>query len=93
MVLDWVEADIQRKHLKSTGRCGMTIESILRSGLLLRYWQWTYEEPAFNLMGSEINYGFARLPLSLYLKVSTLQGVISLICSETWERIIILDYQ
>lgn len=40
-VLDWVEADIQRKNLNPTGRCGMTIESILRSGFLLRYWQWT----------------------------------------------------
>ena len=41
-VLDWVERDIQRKDLKSTGRSGLTIESILRSGFLLRYWQWTY---------------------------------------------------
>ena len=37
-VLDWVEADIQRKDMKSTGRSGMIIESILRSGFLLRYW-------------------------------------------------------
>ena len=49
-VLDWVEADIQRKDLKATGRSGMTIESILRSGFLLRYWQWTYEELSFHLM-------------------------------------------
>ena len=28
-VLDWVEADIQRKNLKTTGRNGMNIESIL----------------------------------------------------------------
>lgn len=86
-VLDWVEADIQRKDLNSTGRCGMTIESILRSGFLLRYWQWTYEELAFHLMDSEINYGFARLPRGLYPKVSALQGVISLIRAETWECI------
>ena len=86
-VLDWVEADIQRKDLKPTGRCGMTIESILRCGFLLRYWQWTYEELAFHLMDSEVNYGFARLPPGLSPKVSTLQGVVSLICAETWERI------
>ena len=61
-VLDWVEADIQRKDLKATGRNGMTIESILRSGFLLRYWQWTYEELAFHLMDSDVNYGFAGLP-------------------------------
>jgi hypothetical protein len=35
-ILNWVEADIQRKNLKDTGHSGMTIESILRSGLLLR---------------------------------------------------------
>ena len=28
-VLDWVEANIQRKDLKSTGRSGLTIKSIL----------------------------------------------------------------
>jgi len=65
-VLDWVEADIQHKNLKATGRNGMTIESILRSGFLLRYWQWTYEELVFHLMDSEVNLGFARLPRGLY---------------------------
>ena len=44
-ILNWVETDIQRKNLKATGRSGMTIESILRAGFLLRYWQWIYEEP------------------------------------------------
>ena len=86
-ILDWVEADIQRKGLKATGRSGMTIESILRSGFLLRYWQWTYEELAFHLMDSAVNDGFVRLPRSLYPKASALQGVISLIRAETWARI------
>lgn len=86
-ILDWVETDIQRKNLKATGRSGMTIESILRSGFLLRYWQWTYEDLAFHLMDSEANYGFSRLPMGLYPKASALQGVISLIRGETWERI------
>ena len=36
-ILNWVESDIQRKNLKATGRSGMTIESILRLGFLLRY--------------------------------------------------------
>lgn len=86
-ILDWVETDIQRKNLKATGRSGMTIESILRSGFLLRYWQWTYEDLAFHLMDSEVNYGFSRLTMGLYPKASALQGVISLIRGETWERI------
>lgn len=86
-ILNWVEADIQRKNLKDTGRSGMTIESILRSGLLLRYWQWTYDELAFHLTDSAVNRGFSRLPLRLYPKASALQGAISLIRAETWERI------
>lgn len=86
-ILDWVETDIQRQNLKATGRSGMTLESILRSGFLLRYWQWTYEDLAFHLMDSEVNYGFARLPPGLYPRASALQGAISLIRAETWERI------
>ena len=78
---------IQRKDLKSTGRSGPTIESILRSGFLLRYWQWTYEELAFHLADSEVNFGFARLSRGLCPKVSALQSRISLIRAETWERI------
>ena len=40
-ILDWASADIRRENLKATGRSGMTIESILRAGILSRYWQWT----------------------------------------------------
>lgn len=86
-ILNWAEADIQREDLKATGRTGMSIESILRSGFLLRYWQWTYEELAFHLLDSEANRGFARLPRGLYPKASALQGAISLIRAGTWERI------
>jgi len=75
-VLDWVEADIQRVNLRETGRSGLTIGSIVRAGILLRYRQWTYEELAFNLMDSEVSYGFTRLPRGLYPKVSALQGTI-----------------
>ena len=87
-VLDWAEADIQRGNLKKTGRTGLTIESIVRAGILLRYRQWTYEELAFNLMDSEVSYGFTRLPRGLYPKASALQGTISLVKAETWERIL-----
>ena len=47
-ILNWVEADIQRKNLKGTGRSWMTIESIFRAGFLLRYWQFTYDVLAFD---------------------------------------------
>lgn len=86
-ILSWAEADIQRKDLKATGRNGLTIESILRCGFLLRYWQWTYADLAYHLLDSEVNYGFARLPRGLYPRASALQGTISLIRAETWERI------
>lgn len=86
-ILDWAEEDIQRKNLNATGRSGMTIEAIFRAGFLLRYWQWTYDELSFHLMDSEVNRGFARIPCGLYPKASALQGVISLIRAETWERI------
>lgn len=38
-------------------------------------------------MDSAANPGFARLPRDLCPKASALQGVISLIRAETWERI------
>jgi IS5 family transposase len=39
-------------------------------------------------MDSEVSYGFTRLPRGLYPKASALQGTISLVKAETWERIL-----
>ena len=86
-VLDWAEKDIQRKGIKDTGRSGMSIEAILRCGLLKQHRQWTYEELAFHLADSATSSAFARLPRGLYPTDSALQGVIALIRGETWERI------
>lgn len=61
-VLDWAEKDIQRKGIKDTGRSGMSIESILRCGILKQHQQWTYEELAFHLADSATSSAFARLP-------------------------------
>ena len=36
-VLDWAEKDIQRKGIKDGGRSGMSIEAILRCGLLKKF--------------------------------------------------------
>jgi len=85
--LDWVEKDIQRKGVKDTGRNGMSIEAILRCGLLKQHQQWTYEELAFHLTDSATSSAFARLPRGLYPTDSALQGVIALIRGETWECI------
>lgn len=86
-VLDWVEQDVQRKGLKETGRSGMSIESILRCGLLKQHQQWTYQELSFHLTDSATSCAFARLPRGLYPTDSALQRVIALIRGQTWERI------
>ncbi|MDX8379526.1 MAG: ISNCY family transposase, partial [Gallionella sp.] len=86
-VLDWVSADIQREHLKPTGRSGMSIESILRCGILKQHRQWTYEELAFHVSDSMTAGAFVRLPNGLSPTDSALQSVIGLIRGTTWERI------
>ena len=85
--LDWVLADVQRAQLKPTGRSGMSIESILRCGILKQHQQWTYEELAFHVSDSATATAFVRLPNGLSPTDSALQGVIGLIRGETWERI------
>jgi IS5 family transposase len=67
-VLDWAAKDIQRAGIKNTGRSGMSIEAILRCGLLKQHQQWTYEELAFHLGDSATSAAFARLPRGLYPK-------------------------
>ena len=78
-VLDWVSTDIQRESLKSTGRSGMSIESILRCGIFKQHGQWTYEELAFQVSDSATAAAFVRLPNGLSPTDSALQGVIGLI--------------
>lgn len=65
----------------------MSIEAILRCGLLKQHQQWAYEELAFHLTDSATSTAFARLPRGLYPTDSALQGAIALIRGETWERI------
>lgn len=86
-VLEWVADDIQRKRLKRTGRGGMSIESVLRCGLLKQHWQWSYEVLSFHLSDSATAAAFARLPNRICPTDSALQGVIVMIRGETWERI------
>ena len=65
----------------------MSIEAILRCGLIKQHQQCTYHELAFYLADSATFCAFARLPRGLYPTDSALQGVIALISGETWERI------
>ena len=86
-VLQWVEADLKRAGVKATGREGMTVESVLRCGLLKQYRELTYEELAFYLLDSSSFQAFARLPKGRCAKKSTLHRNISALRWETWEHI------
>jgi IS5 family transposase len=65
----------------------MSIESILRCGILKQHRQWSYEELAFHVSDSATATAFVRLPNGLSPTDSALQGVIGLLRGETWERI------
>ena len=86
-VLGWVANDLKREGVKATGREGMTVESVLRCGLLKQYRELTYEELAFYLLDSSTFEAFARLGRGRSAKKSTLQRNISAVRWETWERI------
>ena len=86
-VLEWVEADLKRAGVKATGREGMTVETVLRCGLLKQYRELTYEELAFYLLDSSSFQAFARLGKGGGAKKSTLHRNISAVGWETWERI------
>ncbi len=41
-VLEWVAEDLGSKKLKATGRHGMSVESVLRAGIIKQSWQVSY---------------------------------------------------
>ena len=87
-VLDWVEKDIQAIDLKDeSGRKGMSVESVLRCAILKQHRQLSYEELSFTLLDSLSCQTFARLTDGFVPKKSALQGAISRIQDQTWERI------
>lgn len=87
-ILDWVEKDIQTLNLKDeSGRKSMSVESVLRCALLKQHRQLSYEELSFTLLDSLSCQTFARLTDSFVPKKSALQGAISRIQDQTWERI------
>ncbi|MCP5017373.1 MAG: ISNCY family transposase [Ketobacter sp.] len=86
-LLDWVEADVKNRNVEETGRKGLPIESVLRCAILKQYRQLSYEELVFCLMDSASCQAFARLPMGLFPKKSTLQQTISAISDVTWEEI------
>ena len=86
-VLGWVMRDLRCHGVKSTGRNGLSAETVLRCALLKQHRQLSYEELAFHLQDSASFQAFARLPLHWCPKKSALQRVVSAIRAQTWERI------
>jgi IS5 family transposase len=92
IVLDWVDADLRGRALVSTGRKGLSVESILRCAILKQSRQLTYQELAFFLQDSISLRAFARLALGCPQK-SALQASIAAISAATWEKLNLLLLQ
>jgi IS5 family transposase len=86
-VLDGVSKDLRLSSAKATGRCGMSVESVLRCGLLKQHRQLSYKELAFHLLDSASFQAFARLPVGFVPKKSALQANIGALHATTWEAI------
>ena len=89
IVLDWVESDLRDRALASTGRKGLSVESILRCAILKQSRQLTYQELAFFLQDSISLRAFARLAMGCPQK-SALQAGIAAITADTWEKLNLL---
>lgn len=86
-VLDILEADLVDGSLRATGRCGLTVENILRCLLLKQQLQVSYDQLAFHLSDSMSYRSFARLEPGLTPKRSSLQASIRRIRPETLEKV------
>jgi IS5 family transposase len=86
-VIEWVAEDLGSKELKQTGRHGLSVETVLRAGILKQYWQVSYKKLSFHLADSLSCRAFVRLDEELAPKKSSLQAAISAIRDKTWERI------
>jgi len=72
-ILNWVAQDLGFRALKPTGRRGMSVETVLRAGILKQYWQVSYEILSCNDVDSISCRAFARLDSELTPKKSSLQ--------------------
>jgi IS5 family transposase len=86
-LLDLIASDLQCGGGSKCGRCGMTLESILRCAILKQYRQVDYRTLAFYLRDSVSFIEFARLDSRRPPSKSTLQALISAIRAETWEAL------
>ena len=83
---DLAAGDLIRVNIKETGRRGLNVESVVRCAILKQHRQLTYDELTFHLEDSQSFQAFARLD-GKTPKKSVLQKTITLIKSETWEKI------
>ena len=83
---DLAADDLIRVNIKETGRRGLNVESVVRCAILKQHRQLTYDELTFHLEDSQSFQAFARLDCKTPKK-SVLQKTITLIKSETWEKI------
>jgi len=85
-IYDLVAQDLIALDTKKTGRQGLSVESIVRCGILKQTHQITYDELAFFLEDSQSYQAFARIT-GCPPKKSSLQETISLLSADTWESI------
>ncbi len=86
-VLELVSTDVGESEVQATGRKGLSIESVLRCGILKQYHQLTYDDLAFCPMDSMACQAFARLDHGWTPQKTALQMAISRVSSTTWEKI------
>lgn len=86
-LLDLVRADLSPKGHATVGRQALSVESVLRCGILKQYRQVSYRELEFLLKDSRSFAHFVRLDPLTVPRFSTLQSAISRIRAETWEAL------
>lgn len=85
-ILEWVASDLGHDRIKSTGRLGLTAETILRAALVKQHHQFSYDELEILVVDSNTFSAFCRLNGAQPSR-SALQAGISRITHDTWERI------
>lgn len=94
VILDIAAKCLIDSSKKEIGRCGLTVESIVRAALLKQMMGLTYDELSFYLQDS-VSYGsFARINGHEGVSTTSLQSCIKRIDADSWEeinRVLLLD--
>lgn len=86
-ILGLIESDLIDNSLNNTGRCGLTVENIVRCMLLKQHLRVSYVQLAFYLCDSMSYRSFARLQHDQAPKKSSLQATIRRIRPETLKSV------